>query len=123
VYDRKPRKPNQKPYSVEYPHTDERYEQEKATHDNEMRLVQRVIDVLERAETDPEAEQAAERIHQAFEDLEALGKMAKLIDSLGDDIGLAKGWLRSEVLKKLGTEAVYAREDGITFSEVEAVRK
>ncbi len=123
VYDRKPRKPNQKPYTVEYPHTDERYQQEKAAHDNEMRLARRVIDVLERAETDPEAEKAAQWIREAFGNLEALGNLAKLIDSLGDDIGLAKGWLRSEVLKKLGTEAVYAREDGITFSEVEAVRK
>jgi haloalkane dehalogenase len=120
VYDRQPREPNQKPYTVEYPYRDERYEHEKGVFENEMRLARRVIDVLEQAETDPDAERVAAEINKAFGNLEALGDMAKLVGALGEDLGFAKGWLRSEVLKKLGRETVYAGEEGITFDAVES---
>jgi haloalkane dehalogenase len=120
TYDRQPRRPNEKPYTVEYPQPDPRFEHEKTNFLNEMKIAERVIEVFERARTDSEAEAAAAEIERAFGNLEALGHMAKLVDTLGDDLGLAKGWLRSEVLKKLGREVVYGGEDGIRFADVEA---
>ena len=100
-YDRAPREPNQMPYVVSYPSRDPRYEHEKGVHDSEMRLVARVGELLEKAAAPDGAERAVREMGEVFENLEAIGKLAKLVDELGDDVGLAKGWLRSEVLKQL----------------------
>lgn len=100
-YDREPREQNKMPYVVSYPHDDPRYEREKGVYDNEMKLVDRVVELLARGEALDRAEPAVREIGEVFEDLGTLGRLAKLVDELGDDVGLAKGWLRSEVLKKL----------------------
>jgi haloalkane dehalogenase len=90
-----------KPYVVSYPHPDPRYEHEKSVHDNEMKLVERVIELLERGEPLDRADQAVRRIDEVFQNLDAIGELALLVDQLGEDVGLAKAWLRSEVLKGL----------------------
>jgi haloalkane dehalogenase len=105
-YDRKPRGPLGKPYVASYPYPDDRYEHETSVYQSEMKLVNRVIDLLENGQSLEEADEAVRRINEAFENLEAIGSVAKLVDSLGDDVGLSKSWLRSEVLK--GVEAAAA---------------
>jgi haloalkane dehalogenase len=90
-----------RPYSVSYPNRDPRYEYEKGVHDNEMRLLDRITELLGQDGAPERAEPAAQEISAVFENLEQVGRLAKLVDALGDDVGLAKGWLRSEVLKTL----------------------
>jgi hypothetical protein len=100
-YDRMPKGTLEKPYVTAYPHPDQRYEHEKRIHDNEMKLVERVIELLEQGKPLDRAEQAVRRIDEVFQQLDAIGKLARLVDELGEDVGLSKGWLRSEVLKSL----------------------
>jgi hypothetical protein len=106
-YDRKPRGSLERPYKTVYPRRDERYEHQKRVHENEMRLLDRVVELLEQGKPLGEAEPAVRRIHHVFENMEAIGHAAKLVDELGDGVGLSKGWLRSEVLK--GMESVTAK--------------
>ncbi len=101
-YDRKPRGPLEKPYVTFYPYPDPRYEHEKRVHENEMRLLDHVVELLERGELQDGAEPEIRRILQVFENLDAIGHAAKLVDDLGDSADLSKGWLRSEVLKGMG---------------------
>jgi haloalkane dehalogenase len=101
-YARKPKGALEKPYVTAYPHPDPRYEHEKRVYDNEMKLVNRVIELLEQGKPLDRAEKAVRRIDEVFQDLGAIGKLARLVDELGEDVGLSKGWLRSEVLKGLG---------------------
>jgi haloalkane dehalogenase len=100
-YDRQPRERNAMPYVVSYPNRDPRYEYEKGVHDNEMKLVDRVAELLRTGGASDGAEPAVREIGELFDDLGSFGRLAKLVDELGGDVGLAKGWLRSEVLKKL----------------------
>ena len=100
-YDRRPRDRNEMPYVVTYPHRDPRYEHETRVYENERELLDRVVDLLEKDGAADRAEPAVRAIEGAFENLASLGGLAKLVDELGTDAGLAKGWLRSEVLKKL----------------------
>jgi hypothetical protein len=102
-YDRRPRGPLEKPYVVTYPHPDPRWEHEKRAYGNEMKILDRVVDLLEKGEPLDRADHEVQRIHQVFENLEAIGQAATLLDDLGDSVGLSKGWLRSEVLR--GVEA------------------
>ena len=74
-----------------------------------MKLLDRVVELLEQGKPLDGAEQEVRRIHQALESLDALGHAARLVDDLGEAVGLSKGWLRSEVLK--GLEATGARTD------------
>jgi haloalkane dehalogenase len=101
VYDRKPRAQDEMPYVVSYPNPDPRYEHEKGVHESEMKLVDRAAELLARGEALERAEPALREIGAVFENLDTIGRLAKLVDQLGDEAGLAKGWLRSEVLKKL----------------------
>ena len=66
-----------------------------------MKLVDRVVELLEQGQPLDRAEPAVRRIDEAFQQLDAIGKLARLVDELGEDVGLSKGWLRSEVLKSL----------------------
>jgi putative component of membrane protein insertase Oxa1/YidC/SpoIIIJ protein YidD len=100
-YDRKPRGEKEMPYVVSYPRDDPRYERERGVYDNEMKLVGRVVELLAKGGSLEGAEPAVREIGGVFEDLGTLGRIAKLVDELGGEVGLAKGWLRSEVLKKL----------------------
>jgi len=112
-YDRNPRGPLDRPYATVYPHCDERFQHEKQVYENEMRLLNRVVELLEQGKPLDEAEPAARRIHQVFENLDAIGQAAKLVDELGGDVGLSKGWLRSEVLKGLETVGAKVSEERI----------
>jgi len=100
-YDRKPRNRNEMPYLVTYPKRDPRYEHEKRACENERKLLDRVIDLLEKGGAPGRVLPAVRAIEEAFENLASIGRLAKLVDELGGEVGLAKGWLRSEVLKKL----------------------
>jgi len=100
-YDRVPRRPTEKPYVVSYPNHDPRYEHEQGVYDNEMKLLAEVVELLEKGGAPDAAASAARKTAEVFENLEAIGQVAKLVDKLGDDAGLAKGWLRSEALKSL----------------------
>jgi hypothetical protein len=66
-----------------------------------MKLVERVIELLEQGKPLDRAEDTVRRIDEVFQNLDAIGKLARLVDELGEDVGLAKAWLRSEVLKGL----------------------
>ena len=101
VYDREPRPDAARPYRVSYPNRDVRYEYEKGVHDNEMKLLDRVIELCESDGALERAEPAVREIAAAFENLDSIGRLAKLVDGLADEVGLAKSWLRSEVLKTL----------------------
>jgi hypothetical protein len=100
-YDRKPRGSLERPYRTVYPHPDERYQHQKRVYQNEMRLLDRIVELLEQGKPLDGAEPAVRRIQQVFENLPAIGHAARLVDDLGDSVGLSKGWLRSEVLKGL----------------------
>jgi haloalkane dehalogenase len=102
AYERKPMGTLEKPYVTAYPHPDPGYEHEKRVYENEMKLVNRVIEQLEQGKPLDRAEKAVRRIDEVFQNLDAIGKLARLVDELGEDVGLSKGWLRSEILKGLG---------------------
>jgi hypothetical protein len=112
-YDRRPRGPLEKPYSVSYPHPDPRYEHEKRSHQHEMEILDRVVELLaadgSRGEVNPEMQ----GVHRVFANLEAIGDAARLVDDLGSSIGLSKGWLRSEVLKGLEATQDLAAERAV----------
>lgn len=100
-YDRLPRAAGEKPYAVEYPKRDEVYEHHRRVYENEMRLVDRVVEHLEGGGSLEAAQEPLRRITEALRQVDAVGDLAALIDGLGDDVGLAKSWLRSEVMKSL----------------------
>jgi len=112
-YDRKPRSPLERPYVTAYPHRDAHYEHEKRVYENEMRLLNRVVELLEQDKPLDGAEQEVRRISQVFENLDAIGHAARLVDDLGDSVGLSKGWLRSEVLKGLEADGARASEESV----------
>jgi hypothetical protein len=99
-YDRKPEE-SQLPYTVSYPHKDERYEYEKRAYGNEMKLMNRVIEILEQGKPVDEAEESVRDVNEVFANLEAIGSLSKLVDKTGSSIGLSESWLRTEVLKSL----------------------
>lgn len=100
-YDRRPRAETEMPYVAQYPHHDPKYEHAKSVYENEMKLMKRLVGLLEQDESPAEAEQTSRRIDEAFKNLESIGNMAKLIDDLGGEVGFTKAWLRSEKLKSL----------------------
>jgi len=100
-YDRKPRARDAMPYSVTYPNRDPRYEHEKSVYDAEMKLLDRAVELLANGDALAKAEPAVRELGAVLENLDAIGGLAQLVDGLGDDVDLAKGWLRSEVLRKL----------------------
>ena len=120
VYDREPREPNANPYRVEYPGRDRRYEHEQSVYRNEIKLVDRVVDMLENGSEPSQVEEPVRRICEALRDADGLGHLAQLVDELGDEVGLAKSWLRSERLKSLGTRTVYATSDSVKLEAVES---
>jgi len=103
-YDRKPEGSIQLPYTVSYPHKDERYEYEKGAYGNEMKLMNRVIEILEQGKPLDEAEESVREVNQVFENLEAIGNLSKLVEKTGSSVGLSESWLRTEVLKSLKTD-------------------
>lgn len=95
------------PYRVEYPNRDERYELEKHRSENERRIVDKVVELIESHERSKESRKLLKHIRAELGNVETIGNLAKLVDSLGDRVGLAKGWLRTEVLKSVGAKTVY----------------
>jgi haloalkane dehalogenase len=118
-YDRQPRESGERPYVVIYPKRAEHYEHERRVYENEMRLVDRCVELLEQGRSLDRAEGPVRRVNEVFKNLEHLGTLARLVDDLGDDVGLSKGWLRSEVMKSI--EAA-APPDGEELVAVEAAR-
>ena len=90
------------PYDVEYPRENEQYEFERRRIDNEMKLVDKVVELIESDDQSAESSALLNEIRVVLDNVESIGHLAKLVDKLGDSIGLSKGWLRSEVLKSLG---------------------
>jgi haloalkane dehalogenase len=119
LYDRQPRQPNESPYDVSYPRRDQRYEHEQGVYENELKLVDRVVDLLENGATEIGAEDPARTIYEALQKAQGIGGLARLIDDLGDEVGLAKSWLRSERLKSLETHAADAPEESVTLEASE----
>ena len=70
-------------------------------------------ELLEQGKSLDGAEPEVRRIHRVFENLDAIGDTAKLVDELGDNVGLSKGWLRSEVLRGLDAGRLPAGEESI----------
>ncbi len=66
-----------------------------------MVLVNRVVELLGQGKPLDRAEEIVRHIDEVFQNLDSIGKLARLVDELGGDAGLSKGWLRSEVLKSL----------------------
>jgi len=66
-----------------------------------MKLLDRIVALIGQEGALDRAEPGVRKIAEAFENLESVGRLAKLVDELGDDVGLAKSWMRSEVLKTL----------------------
>ncbi|MEE9315600.1 MAG: hypothetical protein V3U97_00660 [bacterium] len=95
------------PYRVEYPNRDERYELEKHRSENGRRIVDKVVELVESHERSEESRKLLKHICAVLDNVETIGNLAKLVDSLGDRVGLAKGWLRTEVLKSVGAKTVY----------------
>jgi haloalkane dehalogenase len=111
AYERKPVRQGERPYVVDYPHPAERYETEQRIWQNEMKLVDRYVELLEEGRSPARAEAPVRRFGALLDGLESLGHMAKLVDDLGDDVGLSKGWLRSEVMKRIEVSDDVSRED------------
>jgi hypothetical protein len=112
-YDRKPRGPLERSYATVYPHPDERYQHQRRVYENEMRLLDRIVELLEQGKPLDGAEPEVRRIQQVFENLPAIGNAARLVDDLGDSLGLSKGWLRSEVLKGMEATGAKAGEESL----------
>jgi hypothetical protein len=89
------------PYSVTYPNRDPRYEHDKSAYDAEMKLLDRAVELLANGDSLARAKPAVRELAAVLENLDAIGGLARLVDGLGDDVDLSKGWLRSEVLKML----------------------
>jgi haloalkane dehalogenase len=101
AYDRRPRRSGESPYVVTYPRRDERYEYEQHVYENEMKLIDRCVERLEQGRSLDAAEPSVRALHEALQSVDHLGPLARLVDQLGDDVGLSKGWLRSEVMKSV----------------------
>jgi haloalkane dehalogenase len=101
TYDRKPRRETEMPYDVEYPNKDKEYELVKRRIRNENALLDKVAELLETGVSSEEDSELSSASRMVLENIEAIGHLAKLVDKLGDRIGLAKGWLKGEVLKSI----------------------
>jgi hypothetical protein len=111
AYERRPVGAGEPPYLVDYPHPAERYETEQRIWQNEMKLVDRYVELLEQGRSPARAEAPVRRFGELLEGLESLGHLARLVDDLGDDVGLSKGWLRSEVMKSIEITEDVGRQD------------
>ena len=89
------------PYKVEYPREDKEYALAKRRISNEALLLEKVAELLDRDDPSPEDAALAREARGVLDNVEAIGNLAKLVDKLGDNAGLAKGWLKWEVLKSL----------------------
>jgi thymidine phosphorylase len=69
-----------------------------------MKLMNRVIEILEQGKPLDEAEESVREVNQVFENLEAIGNLSKLVEKTGSSVGLSESWLRTEVLKSLKTD-------------------
>ena len=101
TYDRKPKSETEMPYRVEYPHKDKEYELTKRRIRNENVLLDKVVELLDAGASSGEDSELSAQARMALENVEAIGNLAKLVDNLGDRVGLAKGWLKWEVLKSI----------------------
>lgn len=103
TYDRTERAQTDMPYEVEYPKEDKEYELVKRRINSEQMLIDAVAQLLEGDDLTQENAMLAQEAREVLENVEAIGNLAKLVDKLGDSVGLAKGWLKWEVLKSLQT--------------------
>ena len=89
------------PYRVEYPHKDKEYELVKRRIRNENALVEKVAELLEAGVCLGDDGELSAEARKVLDNIEVIGDLAKLVDKLGDSVGLAKGWLKLEVLKSI----------------------
>lgn len=101
TYDRKRKEPLEMPYTVEYPREDKEYKLVKSRIENEGLLTDKVAELLTSSDLSEEDAVLSQDARAVLENVEAIGDLAKLVDKLGDSIGLAKGWMKWEVLKSL----------------------
>jgi len=99
IYDRGARAERGMPYRVEYPREDKEYALAKRRMNNEAILMDKVVELLEAGGSSEEDQMLAREASDVLGNLEAVGNLAKLVDRLGDSVGLAKGWTKWEVLK------------------------
>lgn len=118
-YDREPREPDAAPYRVTYPNADRRYQHEQNVYESERKLVEHLADMLDGGERPPGVEAPLRGIQEALQTVDGIAQLAGLVEEFGDDVGLAKSWLRSERLKSLGTNAVYAHDGSVKFNAIE----
>ncbi len=101
TYDRNPRSETEMPYQVEYPNQDKEHELVKRRIRNENALVDKVLELLETDAPQGDDAELSLEARKVLENVEAIGHLAKLVDQLGDRVGLAKGWLKGEVLRSI----------------------
>lgn len=100
-YDRKNRAEHAMPYSVEYPREDRAYDLTKRRIANERELMEKVVELIASSNQTQEDETLSREALDVLENLEAIGNLAKLLDKLGNSIGMTEGWMKWEVLKSL----------------------
>ena len=90
------------PYQVEYPREDREYDLVKRRISNETTLLDKVLELLESNDLSEEDAELSKNARSVLDNVDAIGHLAKLVDTLGDSVGLAKGWMKWEVLKSIG---------------------
>jgi len=101
TYDKKPWGEGEVPYQVEYPREDKEYELAKRRINNETTLLDKTVELLTSGQLSEEDAVLSRDAQAVLEKVEAIGDLAKLVDKLGDNVGLAKGWLKWEVLRSI----------------------
>lgn len=101
TYDKMDKGEAEMPYQVEYPREDKQYELVKRRIGNETMLLNKVVDLLESSDLSKEDVELSKDAREVVDNVEAIGHLARLVDKLGDSVGLAKGWMKWEVLKSL----------------------
>lgn len=101
TYDKKPKVALEMPYQVEYPREDKEYQLVKRRIGNETVLLDKMAELLTSSELSKEDAVLSQDAHAILGKIEAIGDLAKLVDKLGDSVGLAKGWMKWEVLRSI----------------------
>ena len=89
------------PYQVAYPREDNAFNLAKQRMHNETILMDKIAELVASENPTQEDKVLAAEARDVLGNLEAIGNLAKLVDKLGDTVGLAKGWMKWEVLKSL----------------------
>lgn len=90
-YDRKNRAEHAMPYRVEYPREDKAYDLAKRRLANETKLMEKVVELITSSNQAQEDETLSREALDVLENLEAIGKLAKLLDKIGNSTGMTEG--------------------------------